>query len=282
VSTTSSAPRRAPRLDVGDAIHEGWLAFSHSPWPFVAFSVAITLLQLLFQPLQSRIGSGDVLSVRPLDWILYLVGMAGSIGVSLWGAVGLVRGAWQALEGEPVTLELLARWDGAAIGRVLRAWLLLVLVIGGPLLAILLLLGGPIALFGWLGDRSAGLGRELLTLAGLLFGVLLLVLLGLLLVATIYLSINQKLLVQITLLEKAGPLGAVQRGRRLIDPHWPLMLLLAVVEGVLMLLGILACFVGFFVAWPVVVCISTAAYRQLAGPELSSTNPITPTTASRN
>ncbi|MEB3322318.1 MAG: hypothetical protein VKI81_05795 [Synechococcaceae cyanobacterium] len=262
--TPSPGPRPA-RLDIGDAIHDGWLAFRRSPWPFVIFAILLTLLQLVFQPLTGRIGTGNTLSTRPVDWVLYLIGMAGTLLVNLWGAVGLVRGAWQALEGQRVSLELLTRWDGPALGRVFRAWLLLALLIGGPLVAILLLLGGPMALLGWLGERSGGIGRELVTLAGLLFGLLLLVLLGVLLVATIYLSINQKLLTQIAVLEERGPLAVIQRGRRLVDPHWPLMLLLAVIEGVLVLLGVLACFVGFFVAWPVVVCISTAAYRQLLG-----------------
>ena len=97
--------------------------------------------------------------------------------------------------------------------------------------------------------------------------MVLLVLIGLLGAATIYLSVNQKFLVQIALLEGRGPAAVVARGRRLIDPHWPLMLLLSVVEALLLLLGILACFVGLFVAWPVVVCITTAAYRQLLGEE---------------
>ncbi len=261
---TTPAGRRLPRLDIGDAIHDGWLAFSRSSWPFVAFSLVLFLLQILLQPLQSRIGSGNQLSGNPLDWLLYLIGISAGLVVNLWGAVGLVRGAWSALEGGRPRLGDLMRWEGPPIRRVLRVWLLLLGLILGPLLAILVLVGGPMTLLVWLGERAGNINLELLRLLMLVLAVVLLVLLGVVLVAAIYLSINQKFLVQIAVLEGAGPVGIVQRGRQLIDPHWPLVLLLAVVEGVLMLLGVLACFVGFFVAWPVVVCISTAAYRQLS------------------
>jgi uncharacterized membrane protein len=65
----------------------------------------------------------------------------------------------------------------------------------------------------------------------------------------------------------------LRRGRRLIDPHWPLMLLLAVIETVLLLLGLATCFVGVFLSWPLVACISTAAYRQLAAEGASAVAP---------
>jgi uncharacterized membrane protein len=42
-----------------------------------------------------------------------------------------------------------------------------------------------------------------------------------------------------------------------------MVLLLTLIESLLMVLGLLACLVGSFVAWPLVVCIATAAYRQL-------------------
>lgn len=96
--TTTSGPRPS-RLNVGDAIHDGWLAFSRSPWAFVGFALLVTLAQLLCQPLQARIGTGNQLSTNPFDWVLYLVGAAASLTAYLWGAVGLVRGAWEALEG---------------------------------------------------------------------------------------------------------------------------------------------------------------------------------------
>jgi uncharacterized membrane protein len=57
--------------------------------------------------------------------------------------------------------------------------------------------------------------------------------------------------------------ASVQRGRALIDPHWILLLLLLLIKATLLLLGLLTFTVGLLVAWPVVNCITTAAYRQL-------------------
>lgn len=147
----------------------------------------------------------------------------------------------------------------------MQALVLVALLVAGPLLAISALVGGPLLLLGWLAERPGWIPLALLQLLALALMVVLVVLVGLVGVISIYLTINQKFLVQIALLEDRGPVAIVMRGRQLIDPHWPLLLLLVVVEALLILLGILACFVGLFVAWPVVVCITTAAYRQLLG-----------------
>jgi len=37
--------------------------------------------------------------------------------VSLWGATGMLRGAWQALEGGRPQLTAFSRWDGQAMVR---------------------------------------------------------------------------------------------------------------------------------------------------------------------
>ena len=107
---------------------------------------------------------------------------------------------------------------------------------------------------------------------------LLVALVGLWLVAAIYLKVNQQFQAQICLSEQLGPWATLRRGRDLADPHWPLLLLLVSIEALLCLLGFVACFVGFFVAWPVVLCVTTAAYRQLlalesAAPPWPEANP---------
>jgi uncharacterized membrane protein len=56
---------------------------------------------------------------------------------------------------------------------------------------------------------------------------------------------------------------SVKRGRSLVDPQWILLLLLLLIKGTLLVLGLLTFGVGLLVAWPVVSCITTAAYRQL-------------------
>ena len=115
------------------------------------------------------------------------------------------------------------------------------------------------------------LGLMLLVAGGLAFGVAqlgqVLAVLPLLaaLLVLIYVVINQKFLAQVSLLEGLGPISAIQRGRAVVDPQWGQVLLLGLAEFAVMLLGLMACVVGLFVAIPVVACISTAAYRQVFG-----------------
>ncbi|KEF42529.1 MAG: hypothetical protein ER33_05630 [Cyanobium sp. CACIAM 14] len=255
--------RQTPRLDFGDALQEGWRAFSRSPAAFVGFPLVVVALQFLIQPLQSRISHGGVASVDPLDWLLYLIGLAVNLLLNLWCALGLVRGAGSALQGGRPSLGELMRWDGRVFLRLLRAWLLLMLVVVVPLVAILVLVGGPLTLLGVFADRLVPISRTLVEVLGLALALVLFLLLGVLLLVLIYLTINQSFLTQIVLFEHTGARATLERGRDLVDPSWLMVLLLNLIESLLMLLGLLACLVGFFVAWPLVVCISTAAYRQL-------------------
>ncbi len=255
--------RQGPRLNFGDALQEGWRAFSRSPGPFVGFPLVVVALQFLIQPLQSRISNGGVASSDPLDWVLYLIGLTANLLLNLWCAIGLVRGAGSALQGGHPSLGQLMRWDGEVFGRLLRAWLLLAAVVAVPLIGLLLLVGGPLALLSFYADQLVPFSRTLVEVLGLSLAVVFALLLGVLLLGVIYLVINQSFLTQIVLFERAGSRTAIQRGRALVDPSWLMVLLLTLIEGLLVLLGLLACLVGGFVAWPLVVCIATAAYRQL-------------------
>ena len=255
--------RQGPRLNFGDALQEGWRAFSRSPGPFVGFPLVVVALQFMIQPLQSRISNGGVASSDPLDWVLYLIGLTANLLLNLWCAIGLVRGAGSALQGGHPSLGQLMRWDGEVFGRLLRAWLLLAAVVAVPLLGLLLVVGGPLALLGIYTDQLVPFSRTLVEVLGLSLAVVFALLLGVLLLGVIYLAINQSFLTQIVLFERAGSRTAIQRGRALVDPSWLMVLLLTLIEGLLVLLGLLACLVGGFVAWPLVVCIATAAYRQL-------------------
>jgi hypothetical protein len=259
----------ASRLNIGDAIHEGWTAFCRAPWSFVLFALLLTGMQILLQPLQDHIlrgARGE--AIGPADWLLFLLGLSASLAASCWGNVGLVRGAWQALEGQRPSFGELLRWDGPGFRRVLKAWLALAGVLAIPLLAVALILVLAAAVL-WLLERAGfQLSDSSLVLPGVLLAVLValllgLMLLGLMLLAVLYFSVNQQFLAQVALLERRGPLESVQRGRALIDPHWILLLLLLLIKATLLLLGLLTFTLGLLVAWPVVNCITTAAYRQL-------------------
>jgi hypothetical protein len=244
-------------LSVGQALREGWEAFRRAPVPFMAFSLLVALLQLPINVLQDSVTVARSHGAAPSALLLSLLLSLLALLVNLWGIAGLVRGAWIALEGGRPRLSTLLHWDGAALRRLLLATLLLAL-----LLLLLLELFRPLLqpiLTALEESTTSGLPP---TLPVTPLGALVLAAgasLGL------YLAVNQSFLGQIALLEGPGPWRTLQRGRAVVDPQWPQVLLLHLLQALLILIGVLACLVGVFVALPVVTCMSTAAWRQLAG-----------------
>ncbi|MEB3200622.1 MAG: hypothetical protein VKK62_08870 [Synechococcaceae cyanobacterium] len=266
-----------PRFNLGDALHDGMVAFRRAPRSFVLFALLLTGLQLLLVPLQERLFTVHGPSTRPLDLLLGLLGLVLSLTVSLWGTQGLVRGAWACLEGQRPRLPALLRWDGRGFRRLLGAWTAVSLLPLVPLLALLLALSLGLLLL----QASPGLlSDELVVLLGGLLALLGLGSVGCLVLLATYLGVNQQFLAQITLLEDRNGWSSVNRGRRLADPQWVLLLLLLLIKGILLLIGGLLAFVtlgiAWIVAWPLVSCISTAAYRQLRRRELEALASLSP------
>ncbi|MEI8250602.1 MAG: hypothetical protein WCF98_05475 [Synechococcus sp. ELA057] len=257
------------RLDMGDAIHDGWLAFCRAPRLFVAFSLLFNLLVLGLQVLMGGIGSVNAPSHDPRDWGLYLLGLGLTLVLHLWARLALVRSAWLALQGRRPTLMDLLRWDGPAMLRLLRSWLRLAGLILLPAALAGLLFGLPLLVLMLEPGLQARLGSGTTQLLGLVLAALLLIGLALSLVSLLITLVNQLFLLPVVLLEKLGGASALERGRRLVHPQWPLVLLLLILESLLYGLGLLACVVGLLAAWPLVLCISTAAYRQLISAERS-------------
>ena len=79
----------------------------------------------------------------------------------------------------------------------------------------------------------------------------------------IYLMVNQTFLPFLALLQDESPLSNLGRGRDVVDPSWGWVLLLLITEMVILLIGALLFGVGLLAAFPLVLCVSTAAYRQL-------------------
>ncbi|MEA5475894.1 hypothetical protein VB716_16875 [Synechococcus sp. CCY9201] len=238
-----SSPPAPAQLDVFEAVRQGWAAFSRAPWVFVGFSLLLTVVNAIFSGIQ-RLGTNE--EGLPISGPMALVALLGAVAgviVSLWGSVALVRGSWSALEGGQPSFATFVRWDGAAMIRLFRNGLVLGVLVGLMLLV------------------AAGLAFGVAQLSQLLAVLPLLVAL----LVLIYVVINQKFLAQVSLLEGLGPISAIQRGRAVVDPQWGQVLLLGLAEFAVMLLGLMACVVGLFVAIPVVACISTAAYRQVFG-----------------
>ena len=81
----------------------------------------------------------------------------------------------------------------------------------------------------------------------------------------LWLVITQKFLVQVALLGNQRPADSLRSGINVVNPSWWMVLWLAIVEGVINAIGAMFSYGGLVVVIPVILCISTAAYRQLFG-----------------
>ncbi len=287
MALSSPGPRR---LDLGQALRDGWRAFARNPWSFLLFGLLLIglelLVHLLLQPrlpsawkpstwltgatpwtwspcrldegvLECRLDLNSVnwprLLRQSLDLLRYgLVVLCQSVLLSglslllnLWGTSGLIRGAWLALEGRRPQLADFSHWDAQALVRLAL-----------PSLLLRWGLGLVFAMAGLLAVVLGGLQPWLAVLP-------LLAALG----GAIYLSVSQFFLPQLALLHDPNALDTLQAGHRQVDRHWDQVAGLAVLSFVLMVAGaFLGVGLGLLIAWPVVVCIQTAAYRQLFGP----------------
>lgn len=260
-SLTTTTPRP---LDVRLALREGWQAFSRSPFWFMAFSLLITALQLLLAALQPSFSSDSL--PAPMDpatafdkweallpWLRYgtvslcllVLNVLVGILLNLWATSGLIRGAWVALNGRRPNLATFAHWDPRALLRLYMPGFLLGC---GILAAVTMLLLLAVVL------------SQVNALLALLPGLVLLA-------GVLYFSVSQAFLPQLALLHDDHPFAALARGPEVVDGAWPQVVQLMLLTVGLLVLGLLAAGVGFFVAWPVVVCMVTAAYRQLFGTE---------------
>lgn len=258
-----NVPRLPARLDVGQALRDGWQAFTLAPWTFVGFALLLTALQLALQGLQPSFSLQHLPPLDPdtlpsnrtevLPWLRYgtvtlcLVVLNVLLGVvlNLWGTCGMVRGAWVALGGRRPRFSTFTHWDPRALLRLYLPGFLLgcgvaAAVVIGLLLTVVL-------------SQASGL---LALLPGLL-----------LLAGAVYLSVSQAFLTQVALLHDDHPFAALARGQEVVGSAWPQVVQLMLVGFGLLVVGLLAGVVGLFVAWPVVVCLATAAYRQLFGPD---------------
>ncbi len=212
---------------------------------FALISGGLSLLMRALASLSDLPGAARL--PLPVVLLVMLGGTAGFVVIQLWSTIGMIRGAWLALEGEHPPLATFLRWDGRASARLLLAQLCLG--------ALMLLVAVPIGILGF----SLGNAPELLAQPAKL-----LVMLALTLLAA-YLVVGQQFLAWVALLQGRGPRASLSLGQQVVNRSWGQALLLMLVESLLLLAGALLCGMGLLVAQPVVVCVATAAYRQLFG-----------------
>ena len=212
------------RLDPVAALRQGWRAFCLAPWPFVGFSLLLNALVVLAS-------------------LLPVLGSLASLVLTFWGAVGLYRGAWSALEGRRPDWSCFSRWDGGAVTRIFLAGLLIS--------ALCLLVVIPALVLGvglWWVKEALVLLPALAALLGL-----------------VLLSCSQQFLQPVMLFEETDPFQAMGRSHRVLTSQWQRLLELITLLFLLWLAGVLALGVGVFVAQPLVACVQIAAFRQLFG-----------------
>jgi uncharacterized membrane protein len=236
------------KLQVLRAVEDGWQAFCRAPWPFLLFQVLVTVILVPFGALLLagllRLNSSELPLLHPVAaGIAVVVGAIGYVIVGLWGVVGITRCAWMSLDGQRPSFRNFTRWDGAASGRLLASVILLAVVLGvvGVLAALI-------------GAGLNGLNAALTVIPVIVFGIF-----------YIWFLISQKFLLQLSLFGVKRPVETIQAGASGVNPSWWVVLWLAIVESVIHAVAALFSYGGLFVVFPVVICISTAAYRQLFG-----------------
>lgn len=239
------------RLQVLQAVEEGWAAFCRAPFTFVLFQVLVSVILLPFL-LLAGLGAGrlgelpELLGVNPAGaWLALIVGTIGYVVVLLWALVGLSRGAWIALEGRRPAFADLRRWNRAAAARLLGSAILLAIVAA-------LAAAGSAAVGAGLGKLNAALAVIPAVVVAIFY---------------VWLAVTQKFLLQVSLLGSQRPLDTLRSGMAVVNPSWWAVLWLAIVEAVIQMIGALFSYGGLLVVVPVMLCISTAAYRQLFGAE---------------
>ena len=236
------------KLQVLRAVEDGWQAFCRAPWPFLLFQVLVTLILVPFGALLVggllRLNGSEPAFLHPVAaGIAVVVGAIGYVVVGLWGVVGITRSAWMSLDGQRPSFRNFTRWDGAASGRLLGSAILLAILIG--------IVGAVAAL---IGTGLNALNTALTVIPVIVFGVF-----------YIWLLVSQKFLLQLSLFGVKRPVDTIQAGVSGVNPSWWVVLWLAIVESVIHAVAALFSYGGLFVIFPVVICISTAAYRQLFG-----------------
>ena len=238
----------SPRLQVMRAVEDGWNAFTKSPWSFVLFVLLFWVLSAIFQAIANVVVVFAGNTSTTVQIIGLVVSWLGSTIISLWGVTGLIRGAWKALDGEKPNFSELIRLDGGAAGRLFINQLVLALILG-IIVSLSLVISGQVA----------QLNEALVFIPAITAAVVF-----------IYLAVNQKFLPWIALIQDGNPFDTIQSGRSGVDPSWWSVVLLLIIEALILLVGLILCCVGLLAAFPVVICISTAAYRQIFGSEDST------------
>ena len=244
-------PSDNSRLHILQAVEDGWGAFCRAPWAFLLFQALAGLILLPFAALTAVGGArlaevGELMGVHPTGaWAALIIGVVGYVIVALWTVVGLTRGAWLSLEGRKPCFADFTRWDRPASARLLLSLMVLAIVVA---------VAGTIAAL-----VGAGLGmlNEALSVLPMIVVA----------IFFLWLLVTQKFLIQVSLLGTANPLHTLRSGVNVVNPSCWMVLWLGIVEGVIHAIGGLFSYGGLLVVVPVVLCISTAAFRQLFGAE---------------
>lgn len=239
---------------VGGWLKQGRAAYRRAPWLFSGFTLLGGSTQLIGQLLQNRASDALALGEGPVavSMTMVLVGLMLSVVSLLWLNVGLLRGAWIALEGRQPRLADLASWELAAMGRLLGVALLL-LLLNLLILATSGLAAGLLSLI-----------HPWLALVPLLAGAALLM----------ALMVAQIFHLPLAVVGGLPPVATFRRGQAQVASHGWHQLALSISLALIVLLPLgLALLIawplalGLLASWPLALCTLTAGYRGLFGAE---------------
>ena len=115
------------------------------------------------------------------------------------------------------------------------------------------------------GDAFSGFGPSLgqLILLGLVKGVLVLIGLAFCIIPGVYLSVAWVFATPLVIDRRMGFWDALELSRKTVSRHWFVVLGFLIVNSLLMMAGLIACCVGFFVTLPIGTAALLCAYESV-------------------
>lgn len=227
-----------PRFSIKEALLFGWQTVRNQLEFFIGLTVVFTLASVVLTPFQTYFADQPVVSL-----IIAIV----SVALTLVVDIGFMKITLKAYDNEQTDFPDLFRYYDLSPRYFLCTVLYFILIF------VVALIPGIIAFNVFdLTERADNLNVLEMLIIAILF-----------ILPITYVSLRFYFFSYFIIDQEAGPIESLKRSAQLTKGQlWPLFLLFLAVLGVI-LLGVVALFVGLFVAYPVSTLATTYVYRKL-------------------
>jgi hypothetical protein len=224
--------QRGYSIDIGSCLTRSWELVKNNFW----LTVGATFISLLLQQ------AGQVV---PILGFLVVLALAGIMKGGLYNFfIKLIRGQSDGLT--DIFSGFGPRWAQLMLVTVIQTFIMILVALPG----ILVFLGATYSFRG-------GHGHSVSPLIMLIVPVLL--------VPLVYLGVSWMFSVPLVIDRGLNAWPAIELSRKVVTLHWGTFFLMAIVGGVLGMVGVLACLAGLFVAMPVFTGMLMYAYDDIFG-----------------